>query len=43
MFCTNCGSEQRDGVKFCTNCGAPLEGSSPQEPSHPQHEPTPAE
>lgn len=43
MFCTNCGSEQRDGVKFCTNCGAPLEGFSSQEPSQPQQTPSPQE
>lgn len=24
MFCTNCGSQQKDGAKFCTACGAPL-------------------
>ncbi|MBQ9644371.1 MAG: zinc-ribbon domain-containing protein [Lachnospiraceae bacterium] len=24
MFCTSCGSEIADGVKFCTNCGAPI-------------------
>ena len=23
MFCTKCGSQLEDGVKFCTNCGAP--------------------
>lgn len=24
MFCTKCGHEVKDGVKFCTNCGAPM-------------------
>lgn len=24
MFCTNCGSQIKDGVKFCTNCGTPM-------------------
>ena len=24
MFCTKCGHEVKDGVKFCTNCGAPV-------------------
>lgn len=38
MFCTNCGSEQRDGVKFCTNCGASLEELQ-QEPAQTQQEP----
>ena len=22
MFCTSCGSEVAEGLKFCTNCGA---------------------
>ncbi len=25
MFCTKCGSELREGVKFCTSCGAAVE------------------
>lgn len=24
-FCSNCGSELKDGAKFCENCGAPVE------------------
>lgn len=24
MFCTNCGKEIKDGVKFCPNCGTPV-------------------
>lgn len=24
MFCTKCGKEVKDGLKFCPNCGAPL-------------------
>ena len=24
MFCTNCGSQLKDGVKFCTKCGKPV-------------------
>ena len=24
MYCTNCGQEQPDNVKFCTNCGKDL-------------------
>ena len=39
MFCTNCGSEQRDGVKFCTNCGASLEELQ-QEPAQTQQDPS---
>ena len=37
MFCRNCGSEQRDGVKFCTNCGASLEELQ-QEPAQTQQD-----
>ena len=25
MFCTSCGAQLPDGLKFCTNCGAPLQ------------------
>ena len=31
MFCTNCGSQQKDGAKFCTVCGAPLTQTPPVE------------
>ncbi len=31
MFCTNCGSELRDGVKFCTVCGTPVKKAEQQE------------
>lgn len=24
MFCSNCGTEIKDGVKFCPSCGAPV-------------------
>ena len=27
MFCTNCGAQIPDGVKFCTNCGTPVRSS----------------
>lgn len=39
MFCRNCGSEQRDGVKFCTNCGASLEELQ-QESTQTQQDPS---
>ena len=32
MYCTNCGSQNTDGVLYCTNCGARLEGDSQQTP-----------
>lgn len=25
MFCTKCGAQLQDGVKFCTSCGSPLD------------------
>ncbi len=25
MFCTKCGKEVKDGMKFCANCGNPVE------------------
>ena len=25
MFCSKCGKQIRDGLKYCTNCGAPIE------------------
>ena len=28
MFCTKCGKQIREGLKFCTNCGAPIIQSS---------------
>ncbi|MBM6676405.1 YARHG domain-containing protein [Olsenella uli] len=28
MFCTSCGAQLPDGLKFCTNCGAPLQASA---------------
>ena len=31
MFCTNCGTEVKEGLKFCTNCGKKLEEEAPQE------------
>jgi uncharacterized protein (TIGR00266 family) len=34
MKCLECGTENREGVKFCTNCGAPLQstGTAPPPP-----------
>ena len=25
QYCSNCGSELGDGVKFCQNCGKPIQ------------------
>ena len=51
MFCTKCGSQLEDGVKFCTNCGAPTvfaKAAAPAVPAAVPEEPaaaaqTPAE
>ena len=26
QYCSNCGNQTEDGVKFCKNCGAALDG-----------------
>lgn len=31
MFCSNCGSKQKEGTKFCTQCGAPLDRKQAQQ------------
>lgn len=36
MFCSNCGTQLPDGLKFCTICGAPL--NAPQPDSQPQQQ-----
>lgn len=28
-FCSRCGKELQEGVKFCSGCGAPVEGGAP--------------
>ncbi len=36
-FCTNCGTQVADGVKFCTTCGAAMNsGAAQAEPQQPQ-------
>ena len=41
-FCTNCGTQVADGVKFCTTCGAPMNGGAAQpEPQAQQPQPQP--
>lgn len=32
MFCTQCGNNMPDNVKFCTGCGAKLGGNAPDQP-----------
>lgn len=29
MFCTECGTKNRDGAKFCMSCGTQMEGMAP--------------
>ena len=47
-FCTECGSEIRDGIAFCTNCGAkaeqtaPAQQQMPKTPLQPRPAPQPA-
>lgn len=31
MFCSNCGTQLRDGVKFCSNCGNAIGSNSSQQ------------
>ena len=42
MFCKNCGTPLKDGMKFCINCGAPQAASQPQAMSQPQTADSPA-
>ena len=32
MFCSNCGKQNLDGVKFCSGCGAPMQAETPVAP-----------
>jgi len=36
MYCENCGTQLKDGVKFCPNCGAPQAVGQPQATNQPQ-------
>ena len=38
-FCTQCGSEIRDGIAFCTNCGAKVEQDIPTPRVMPEMQP----
>jgi hypothetical protein len=33
MFCTNCGTQQEDGLKFCTECGERLDEDTDGSPA----------
>ena len=39
-FCTECGSEIRDGIAFCTNCGAKAEQDIPTPQVMPEMQPS---
>jgi len=41
MYCTNCGSQVPDDVKFCTFCGAAIDRSQIQPSQPPQPTPPP--
>lgn len=32
-FCTNCGNQVPDGIKFCTSCGAAMGATAPVQPT----------
>lgn len=32
-FCTNCGNQMSDGIKFCTSCGAAMGATAPVQPT----------
>ena len=36
MYCENCGTQLKDGVKFCPNCGAPVVSHTQTEVKQPQ-------
>jgi len=40
-FCTECGSEIRDGIAFCTNCGAKAEQAKTAPQQMPEMSPAP--
>ena len=40
-FCTDCGSEIRDGIAFCTNCGAKAEQAKTAPQQMPEMSPAP--
>ena len=38
-YCTKCGTQVADGVKFCTSCGSPMGAAQPQAaPQQPQQQ-----
>ena len=43
MYCTNCGKEINDGMKFCTECGAPVQSAAAPAAPAPAVQPAPAQ
>ena len=37
-YCTKCGTQVADGVKFCTSCGSPMRAAQPQPQPQPQQQ-----
>jgi len=40
-YCTKCGAQVADGVKFCTSCGNPMGAAQPQAAPQPSQEQAP--
>lgn len=39
VFCTNCGNQVPNGIKFCTSCGTPLKEVAPAQPAQSAQQP----
>jgi hypothetical protein len=39
MFCTNCGIQLADGIKFCTQCGRATKNATQPAPESPPQQP----
>lgn len=42
-YCSNCGSQLKDGTKFCSNCGAPQGQTAPPQQQYVQPPPPPTQ
>ena len=40
-YCTKCGTQVADGVKFCTSCGSPMGAAQPQAAPQPSQQQAP--